>query len=94
MGVPVDAMEPAQNVPVPESVLRHRAANRKWSAANPDKVREMARRRYARIVAADPDYNMRNKAAYIARDPERYYAQRAAQKERAQLRVLLASVGA
>ena len=63
-------------------VLRQRESNRKWKAANPDKVRAQARLDHARKVAADPEYNKRVKEAKKARNPEAYRAERAASNKR------------
>ena len=68
-------------------VLHQRESNRKWKAANPDKVRAQARLDHARKVAADPEYNKRTNAARKARDPEAYKASRAAIKKRYRARV-------
>ena len=67
---------------VDDRVLRQREANRKWKAANPDKVRAQARLDHARKVAADPEYNKRTNAARKARDPDAFRAARAASRKR------------
>ena len=67
---------------VPDEVLRRRLARYKWNAANPEKVKAIGRAVYARKVAADPGFNMRKKAAAMARNPEKFRAQSAAQAQR------------
>jgi len=78
--------------PVLDSAQRRQASRAKWAAANHDKVLAYARAAYARKVANDPGYNMRAKAAALARDPDKVHAQRVAQVRRARERKRLAAI--